>query len=336
MAERARVESVGALAELRAALLRFAEEVQTTLAGVDADIGRVGQWLSSERPGHWKHEVRRREDEVERCRTAVMRKRIIQAPEPASVLEERKAFDAAKRRLESAVARAASVRRWASVWEREAQMYKSATAGLSETVSGTIPGAAARLERMIRAVEAYAGVRAVTEETGTGAVLEGSVAGPEEGVGEAGVVAHRFASLRGHALVGEGRAGVVVSSIGSGWRWSAGGVTPEDAEGLGRLSLAGPGLDVGLKVVVAWRAMESAAVGLIRGPGSAGDSGWTVVALERPEVTGGWRGVPAGEAAGNVPGLGAVLSLAEGTVVVLSAGRVVSVLDGDGRDVWNG
>jgi hypothetical protein len=154
MADRARVLSVDAMKDAKACLVEFMETCGGALMSVDADINRVTAWLQQQ-VGHWKRELRKREDEVNKVKTDIMRKKIIAAPEPASVVEEEKFLRRAKSRLESAQRKLEAVRRWAPVWEREAMLYKTSTHRLSEALHADLPAALVRLERMFRALEEY-------------------------------------------------------------------------------------------------------------------------------------------------------------------------------------
>lgn len=156
MGERARVLSVDALRDVKAALIEFTDSVGVTLAGVDADINRVNHWLTHDRPGHWKREVRKREEEVAEAQTAIMRKKIIAAPESASIVEEQKMLQRAKARLMDAQVKLGNVKRWAPTFEREALLYKGSCRGLTEMLHRDIPVATQRLERMMAALEGYA------------------------------------------------------------------------------------------------------------------------------------------------------------------------------------
>src|SRR6266851_3368471 len=111
----ARVHSLQALKDVKFAVAEFAESVGRTLTSVDADINRITQWLSQDRPAHWKTQVRLREEQVAKVQADIMRKRIIAAPEPVSIVEEQKALEKAKRRLDAAQRKLANVRRWAPV-----------------------------------------------------------------------------------------------------------------------------------------------------------------------------------------------------------------------------
>jgi hypothetical protein len=158
MADSARIHDVEALKRARAALADFAEATGMALASVDSDIQRITQWLNVDRPTHWKLEMRRRSEEVERGKAEIMRKKIIAAPEPASIVLEERRLERAQRRMEDARRRLESVRRWAPVWEREAMMYKGSTRGLSEALHADIPRGLAILSRMMESLEAYAAI----------------------------------------------------------------------------------------------------------------------------------------------------------------------------------
>jgi hypothetical protein len=117
MRDRAQVQSTRALLEAKAAIIEFTEVVKATLASVESDINRVDQWVNSQQPAHWKHEVRKREETVVRCKLEIERKRLIQAPEPASVVFEQKMLAKAKLHLDQAKVRQEATRRWAIAFD---------------------------------------------------------------------------------------------------------------------------------------------------------------------------------------------------------------------------
>jgi len=158
MSESARILATEAITDARAALAQFAEAAERAMVGVDADINRVTQWLQQERPAHWKREVRARETAVLNAKTAIARKQIIAAPEPASVVDERRALQRAQRRLDEARRRQEATHRWAVSWERQSTAYKGPAHQIREFSSGRIPGAIAALTKMVESIEAYLAV----------------------------------------------------------------------------------------------------------------------------------------------------------------------------------
>ncbi len=326
MAEQAKISSLDVFRDVKAALAKFAQEVGTTLSGVDADVQRVSQWLSQERPAYWKHEVRRREDKVAYARAAIAKKQISRAPEPASVVEERQALHRAQRQLESAREKADAVRKWSPMWDREAQMCKSSCSGLGEILQRDIPAATARLERMCTALEQYL---SITQENA--ADLPTDLPADSEAVPQA----NRHAAHRAFAPSAEDRAAMSLDAIGN-LSWKAGVPTDLDAEAISRLAVNGeppPDTDA---IVFAWRALDATSVVLTRLPAaSPGDSGWCVGPLDRPEVSSGHRKTTIASFNANFPGLASLLSLIPGTVVVLTAGIVRAIIDPDDREIWN-
>jgi hypothetical protein len=155
MSDGARILATEAMNEARAALAEFAETVGRTLAGVDADIYRMEDWLRRDRLAHWKRQVQVRETAVQQAKSAIARKVVLAAPDPARAVEERQVLKQAQRRLAEAVRRRDASRRWALVWEKHAMEYKAGARGLRDVASIGIPQALARISRMMESVEGY-------------------------------------------------------------------------------------------------------------------------------------------------------------------------------------
>jgi hypothetical protein len=330
MPERAKITDVSALADLKAALAVFAEEVRTTLSGVDAEVGRVGQWLTHERPAYWKHEIRKREDKVQAAKAAIAAKQLARAPEPVSVAQERKDLQRAAANLEEGQKRAAAVKRWGPVWDREAQLYKSSCSGLTETLERDVPMGVARLERMMKALEAY--LRVTGEETAEQLASGLDASTPDE----ADPALVKYANRRASDPSPEVRAGLTPTPVRD-LRWAAGPIAEEDRVSLGRLAIAGTPPPPDAKIVVAWRTTEVASYLLSRAPAShevGEDSGWYVGPLDRPEATGGLRATTVASLLAEWPWLAEALRLGPGSLVVVKAGRVAAVLDDADRDLW--
>lgn len=183
MSKQARIHSIETLKDVKAAVAEFCESVAQTLASVDADINRITQWLHQDRPAYWKREVRKREEDVAHAQSAIMRKRIISAPEPASIVEEQKVLNKARERLGAAQKKLEAVRRWGPIWEREALLYKTTCRGLAETIHRDMPAAAARLESMMNSLDAY--MRVAVPQT-DGISLADLAVDPEAGPADPG------------------------------------------------------------------------------------------------------------------------------------------------------
>lgn len=190
MADRANVHSAKALNDCRAALMEFSSIARASMTSVDSDIHRITQWLRTDRPAYWKHEIRRREDAVNTCRLEIQRKKLIAAPEPASVVFEERQLRKAQARVESARDRLAAVQRWGPIWEREAGNQKASFRRLSDALASDIPNAVADLERMITAIEGYVAMRAPTEVANPATTAAGGDSPSEASSGTEGAPAN--------------------------------------------------------------------------------------------------------------------------------------------------
>ena len=336
MAERAKVSDVAVLKDMKIALVKFAEEIRTTLSGVDSEVQRVGQWLTHERPSYWKHEIRRREDKVQHAKAAIATKQLARAPDPVSVAQERKDLQKVQRQLDEGEHRAAAVKRWAPVWDREAQLYKSSCSGLGETLERDVPSGVARLERMVKALEDYLRVTGVetAEQLSSGLDAPTAATDPE--------IVHRYAVLRAHVPSAEQRAGLAVAAV-KDLRWAGGQISEGEGVALTRLSISGSPPSLDDTIVVAWRTLEVTSFLAARiepptqptpPPGTPRDSGWYLGPFDRPEATGGLRATTVGSLLAQWPWLAPVLALVPGSLVVVKAGVVDAVLDRSDRDAW--
>ncbi|MBX3378813.1 MAG: hypothetical protein KF805_01855 [Phycisphaeraceae bacterium] len=341
MSESARISSVTALRDLKTALAQFIEQINVAFASVDAEIGRMGQWLQQERPAYYKHAVRRAEDAVTRAKSEISRKQYMRAPEPVSVVEERKALEKVKRRLEELQRKQEAVRKWAPRWEREAMMYKSTCRPLNEYLQATLPRAIERLEKMAVAIEDYLRLQAASPDL---APVDSSAFGeswtdqPDAFVLRSTV--EKYAHLRAMILSPEAASELRAASLETPWQ--AGTVTPNDAESIAKLSVADapPGDDD--LVFVAWRAVACEAVFLARRTGAAPvradgrtDSGWFIGPLDKPEQPGGYACATVEAFARLVPNVRSLLALRPGSLAVLASGTIRSILDEGDRELWH-
>lgn len=152
----AKVISTQALLDAKAALLEFSSQAHAAYISVDADVARMGDILHRQLPAKWKGEIRKRHEEVEQWKQEISRKRLIAAPEPASIVYEQKKMKSAQARLEVAQRKAENTRKWAQIWDKEAQQYRGACRALNDALARDIPRAIARLEAMLTSLDEYA------------------------------------------------------------------------------------------------------------------------------------------------------------------------------------
>jgi len=186
MADSAKVASVGALRDFRAALLRFAEAGLGALMEADSDISRTIMWLRHERTAYWKQQIRARSDRVSALKAELHRKRITSQLENPSLVLERRAVTRATEAVAEAEAKLEATQRWARTLEHERDLYRGEVQMFSAIVDSDLPLGAARLGRLIDRLDRYAEVSARRGAAGDGRDDrggDGREAG-ESGIGE--------------------------------------------------------------------------------------------------------------------------------------------------------
>jgi hypothetical protein len=181
----ARVTDVAALAEFRVALVEFSGGVHRALTDIQLEVRRAMEWISVDRPAHWRLEARRggealahAKDELAHSRTYKQIGDYIPA-----CIEEKKAIEKAKRRLEIAEEKMEAVRHWTVATRHAVDEFQGPVQQLMGMLDGDIPRAIVLLERMSMALEQYAtGVApaAITWEELVGDKPGESVAQPTE------------------------------------------------------------------------------------------------------------------------------------------------------------
>ncbi len=157
----ANVNSFEALRDFRAAVATFAAEARDALATYDMELGRTLDWLLEIQPEEWKLEIRRSEDAIQQAKIDLARCRIQKLPnggEPAC-MEEKKALQKAKYRLEFAEGKLVATRRWGQTFNRDSTQYTSHATQLGDLFDSEMPKAIALLDRLLVALEAYVGVQ---------------------------------------------------------------------------------------------------------------------------------------------------------------------------------
>jgi len=178
MSDQADVKSIDTLAFVKAALAAFAHETGQALGEVELQGQRAVDWITVDRAAHWKAESRRAADlvnkavkDLEHCRTF---KKV--GDNQPSCIEEKKALEKAKRRLELTERKVEAVRRWTPVVQQQFRETCVRLVRFREVIDVDCPRAMAALERMLKALDAYRNAQspadraADTSGTGTASV----------------------------------------------------------------------------------------------------------------------------------------------------------------------
>ncbi|HRJ50121.1 MAG: hypothetical protein KF787_02705 [Phycisphaeraceae bacterium] len=335
MSETARIQNLDILRDVRAALLDFAHEAGLCMTAVGADVERVGQWLTLDRPHHWRQEIRRREEAIEAAKAEIRRKELAAFPNPADTTTERVALRRCRERFERAQHKQDRVRTWLARWERESTDFKGGFSSLNQVVHAQIPAAVARLDRMIQSLEEYLRTAPPTSSQATPA---GSQSASQAGSMSRGEMPDDPPPppLRACVPTESARLDIPDTPLPR-LDWRAGEPTDSEREALARMDLADSPPLPDQFVTFSWRAIREPTVFLIRTPPAAGDprdSGWYIGTAEDPANSSGTRACRVRELIEQVPGLATLLTLREGCLVVLHRGAIRSVLDPDDHEVW--
>lgn len=163
MSQAANVTSIEVVRDLKAALLKFAEQVRAALVALDLESRRPVEWIDHDRARYWPAEVRKASDSLSEARIALERCELsTSGDERRYCYDERKAVERFKRRLHLAEEKVQAVRRWSVKIRKEVEDFKVQLAKLSHYLDADFVQAVAAAERMAGALEKYVGQRQMT------------------------------------------------------------------------------------------------------------------------------------------------------------------------------
>lgn len=191
MSQQADVKSIETLAFVRTAFAAFAHESGQALSEIEIQGQRTVEWICVDRAAHWKAEIRRMSDlvnkaikDVEHCRTF---KKV--GDNTPSCIEEKKALEKARQRLARAEEKAEAVRRWTPIVQQQFRETCVRLVRFRDVIDVDCPRAMAQLEKMLRALDAYRQVASPTAASDGGAgggqnmtrqLDESAAAGPKQ------------------------------------------------------------------------------------------------------------------------------------------------------------
>jgi hypothetical protein len=172
MSDVANVQSIQALADLRAALANFAALATKSLDECDLELRRAMQWVTQEQPLYWRREVQKSHDAVAFARNDLERAQAatFEGQRP-TCLQQKKALEAAKAKLRRAEEKVELVRQAAAKIQKQSSEYASRMSQVKDLLTADVPVAMALLSRMVTALEGYAAIEApiFTRPAATGA-----------------------------------------------------------------------------------------------------------------------------------------------------------------------
>jgi hypothetical protein len=155
MAERASVGSVEALGAFKPAVVQFAELTQAALSAAESSATRTLDWLTRDRGPQLRRDIQRLQEELTRSRTRMISRMDATRDNPQPKVDDKLAFEAAKRKLRGAEEKLEEVKRWARVLERAIEEYRGSVSQLGWFVRGELGVAVGALDQMGAILEEY-------------------------------------------------------------------------------------------------------------------------------------------------------------------------------------
>ena len=161
MSDSADVKSTDVIRAFAAAVVKFQEEARLCLMTLDSQLRQLGHWLEQDRPGFWKHEIERCQQEVSEARVRLHQCRMRRMGDfRPSCMQEIKAHDEAKRALEFARSQVPVVKHWLQEVTHEASEFRGRAGRLHQCVERELPQLLAMLRFSLEKLEEYGDVAA--------------------------------------------------------------------------------------------------------------------------------------------------------------------------------
>lgn len=181
MSQGAQVGSVAAIEAFQAALATYIDESKQALTMIDLEIRRAVDWVRIDRAEHWKHEIRRAGEAVNRAKDDLHRCISFKSMEnyTPSCVDERKALQRAQERLRHAEMKAEAVRKWTRAMQHELNEYAGRIVQFNAALEGDIPKAIATLGRILDTLDRYIHTTAPRAMAESAIVRPGALNEPE-------------------------------------------------------------------------------------------------------------------------------------------------------------
>jgi len=156
MSSPAQVHSVDAIESFRSQLAKYEQQVQLALESLTSEVGRATLWLNQDRPSYWKKQTKLAEDAVHQGKMNLERCLMFPAAgERPACREERAALKQAQVRLEYCREKTERVRYWSRQMEHEKLEFTGRIGQLKRLLENELPAARARLQQIVRRLDAY-------------------------------------------------------------------------------------------------------------------------------------------------------------------------------------
>ena len=152
----ANIRSPELLRRFRHKFVEFDEAARQGLVSISNDVNSVVDWLRGDQMRYWNLQLRKRHEEMKRTwREYVAARHGDRRMGKPSSVDERKAWEKAKRMRDEAEEKLRRIKGWVIALEREAEKLRPPCHRLDELLLTLVPRALIRLEHMIENLEIY-------------------------------------------------------------------------------------------------------------------------------------------------------------------------------------
>ncbi len=156
MSESAQVRSIDAIESFQVAIARFEQRAKDALETLAGEVRKADDWLRSDRPPHWKEQVRLASEQVHQAKVDL--NRCLMYPvvdERPSCREERELLKKAQTRLGYCEDKTELVKRWRRELSHELFEFEGRLSVLRQLLEEEMPQAKGRLKKIVRALDNY-------------------------------------------------------------------------------------------------------------------------------------------------------------------------------------
>lgn len=166
MGRPAKVTSIDAVQAFASALRCFQDDASSSLENLASEIFRATDWIQNHQKDHWTLQIRHGYEQVSEAKANLQRSRVAKrvADHEPSCIEEKKALERAKRRLQLAQEKIEAVRHWSYAIDRAIIEYKGCVGQLVTWLDADCPRALAALDRISRLLESYVALESGMED----------------------------------------------------------------------------------------------------------------------------------------------------------------------------
>jgi hypothetical protein len=252
MSNGARVDSLEALKFFKIALVKFGQSISVALDDADSEVSRTLNWLENEAQSYWQQQIRKRHEALEKAKEALRMKQLYKdaSGRTPSAVDEMKAVQVARKRLDDATAKLAITKTSARKMAKEQMIYKGQVQRAYSAAAHDVPSAAAFLNNILIKLEQYVGLAAPASalSTAEGPGIAGMARAAESTPGR-GVSQHR--NLRRQTPDAMLRDGATPTTHLDEVEWKSGIVPIAERDRIGRLPFERGPTDFEHRVILA-------------------------------------------------------------------------------------